>query len=295
MNKEQSAKAALEFDLRRAPILPGVIADPGDTSSLISDLASGVSSFPPLEGAVVFGESPQPGGHRLHADAGQYPVPGRSAERNRRIVAHEIGHAYVARALGSTVLSCSVIPGDGYEGRVIRSGPKSQLDFTEYPRAGTDEIVDVCERLEHMAPELGSGRVADSEMYIRAQCLVIELLGGEVAEQILHPDQPSLGAKHDFVEANAFARVAVAATPAVAALLAYCEAEAAALIRANIELVHALVEALIERGILTGDEIDTIIARTISMQSIVEEKQRRAGWQRTVESAACFVGSSQKV
>jgi ATP-dependent Zn protease len=50
----------------------------------------------------------------------------------------------------------------------------------------------------------------------------------------------------------------------VAALLAYCEAEAAALIRANIEIVHALVEALIERGTLTGDEIDTILARAPS-------------------------------
>src|SRR5712671_3320786 len=35
MNKEQSAKAALEFDLRRAPILAGVTADPGGTSGLI--------------------------------------------------------------------------------------------------------------------------------------------------------------------------------------------------------------------------------------------------------------------
>jgi hypothetical protein len=78
--------------------------------------------------------------------------------------------------------------------------------------------------------------------------LVIELVAGEVAELILHPDHPSLGAKHDQVEANAFARVAVAATPAVAALLAYCEAEAVALIRANIEIVDALVEALIEAG-----------------------------------------------
>jgi hypothetical protein len=58
---------------------------------------------------------------------------------------------------------------------------------------------------------------------ISAQCLVIELLGGEVAELILHPDCPSLGAKHDQVEANAFAKVAVAASPAVAALIAYCE------------------------------------------------------------------------
>ena len=74
-----------------------------------------------------------------------------------------------------------------------------------------------------MAPELGFGRVADSEMYIRAHSMIIELLGGEVAEFILFPDHPSLGAKHDQIEANAFAKVAVAASPAVAALIAYCD------------------------------------------------------------------------
>jgi hypothetical protein len=41
--------------------------------------------------------------------------------------------------------------------------------------------------------------------------MIIELVGGSVAEKILHPDQPSLGAKHDQTEARAFARVACAA------------------------------------------------------------------------------------
>jgi hypothetical protein len=114
------------------------------------------------------------------------------------------------------VHSVSIIPGDNYEGQFIRSGPPSQLNLDENPEAKTNEIVDY-ERLERMAPELGSGGVAGGELYMRAQCLVIELLGGEVAELILHPDQPSLGAKHDQIEANAFAKVALAASPAVAA------------------------------------------------------------------------------
>jgi ATP-dependent Zn protease len=108
-------------------------------------------------------------------------------------------------------------------------------------------------------------------MNIHAQVLVIELLGGEVAELILHPDRPSLGAKHDQIEANAFAKVAVAASPAVAALIAYCEAEAAALIRANIEIAHALVAALIEHGILAGDQIDAIIAREVAAKALANE------------------------
>ena len=123
---------------------------------------------------------------------------------------------------------------------------------------------------------------------IRAQVLVIELLGGEVAELILHPDHPSLGAKHDQVEANAFAKVAVAASPAVAALIKYCEAEAAALIRANIDIVRALVEELIERGILTGDQIDVIIAREVAVKALANERARRAAWKIVENNAAGF-------
>jgi len=89
-------------------------------------------------------------------------------------------------------------------------------------------------------------------------------------------------------EANAFAKVAVAASPAVAALIAYCEAEAAALIRANIEIVQALVEALIERGILTGDEIDAIIAREIAVKALANERARRAAWKIVEKNAADF-------
>jgi hypothetical protein len=280
-----------------------VVADPSDSPSLFSDPVSeaetvtdtsGVSSFPPLvPDAVAGAASPHPG-HRLHADAGQYPVPGRSAERNRRISAHEAGHCFLARALGSTVHSVTIIPGQGYEGRCTRSGPPSQLNLDENPEAKTDEIVDVCEQLERMAPEVGSGRVADSEAVVRAQSLIIELLGGEVAERILHPDCPSLGAKHDFVEANAFARIAVAASPAVAALLAYCEAEAKALILANIEIVHALVEALIERGILTGDEIDAIIAREVAAKALANERARRVAWRIVEKNAADFAAYGSK-
>jgi len=271
----------------------GSLSPPAEQSASGLEVSTGVCSFPSV-GAVASGDSPLPGGHRLHDDAAEYPVRGRTSERNRRIAGHEIGHAFLARALGSTVHSCSIIPGDGFEGRVIRSGPKSQLDFTEYLRAGTDEIVDVCAQLEHMAPELGSGRVADSEAVVRAQCLIIELLGGEVTEQILHPNHSSLGAKHDQIEANAFAKVAVAASPAVAALIAYCEAEAAALIRANIEIVHALVEALIERGILTGDEIDTIIAREVAAKALANERARRVAWRIVEKNAADFAAYGSK-
>jgi hypothetical protein len=119
------------------------------------------------------------------------------------------------------------------------------------------------------------------------QIAIIEAVGGRIAELILHPELPTLGgAVRDDAEAGAFARIACAASPE--ALIAYAEAEASAPLKANIGIVHALVDALVTRGTLSGDEIDIIIAPTISMQSVVEEKQRRADWQRTTESAALF-------
>jgi hypothetical protein len=224
-----------------------------------------------------------------------YPVPGRSASRNRRIANHEIGHAFLARALGNSVHSVTIIPDrgvGGYEGRFIRSGPPSQLIFDENnAEAQTDEILDVCSHLERMAPECGSGRVADSELVIRAQCMVIELVGGTVAEKILHPDQPSLGAKHDHVEAAAFARVAcvAGASPAVAALISYAEAEAAALLTQNLDIVKALVEELIEAGTLTGDRVDEIISAGVVVRSLEMERRRRAEWRRREVLAEDFL------
>jgi hypothetical protein len=156
----------------------------------------------------------------------------------------------------------------GYEGRCIRSGPPSQFVFDDQnPEPQTDEFVDVCSRLERMSPECGPGRVADSELVVRVQCMIIELVGGSVAETILHPDQPSLGAKHDHVEAAAFARVACAAgaSPAVAALISYAEAEALALLSQNLDILKRLVEELIEAGILSGEQIDEIISAGVTV------------------------------
>jgi hypothetical protein len=118
-------------------------------------------------------------------DDGIYPVPNRSSELNRRISAHESGHALLARCLGSNVHLVTIVPGHGFAGRCVRSGPPANFDFDGDPEAKTDEIVTVCERLEQMAPALGSSRVADAEIYIRAQNMVIELVGAQVAESIL--------------------------------------------------------------------------------------------------------------
>jgi hypothetical protein len=217
----------------------------------------------------------------------QYPVLGRSAQRNRQIAGHVIGHAFITRVLGSHVHLVTIVPGDGFEGRCVRSALPKQLTFERQ----TTEVLSICERLEGLTtPELGGNRVSDAESIVCAQSMVIELVAGEVAEQLLHPDDPSLGAEHDGIEARAIARVicAAGASPAVAALVRYAEAEARALLLANRDIVDALVEALIERGALSGDQVDETISQVVAMRLIKIEQQRREDWKQRQQSAENF-------
>jgi hypothetical protein len=241
--------------------------------------------------AIVVGDQHRADdGGRESVVAGEYPVPGRTPEYNRRVAGHEIGHAFLARALGSSVSFVTIARGEGYEGRCVRTGYKpSSLNLDVNPEAETSEIVDVCARLEKMAPEIGTARVESSEVYLRAQTLCIELVGGRVCEEILFPDHQPLHAEHDQIEARAFAAVACAAPRAVGALLAYAEAEATALLIANLGIVRALVGAILETGSLSGDEVDTVIRQTMAMEAAELESRRRLDWQQRQASAARFV------
>jgi hypothetical protein len=219
----------------------------------------------------------------------KYPVPGRSELRNRQIAGHEIGHAFTTRALGDTVWSVSIIREDGFEGRCIRSGAPSALTLSEDDEViERGEILTVCERLERLTPILGSARSDSAEYYVRSQNNIIALVAGECAEALLHPDLPSLGATHDGIEARAFARVAVAASPAVEALIGYAAAEATALLTANRDMVVSLVEALVEFGELSGVRVDEIISDCVTRRSAETERKRRDDWREREASAAAL-------
>ena len=62
------------------------------------------------------------------------------------------------------------------------------------------------------------------------------------------------------------ATISVVASPAVAAQIEYAKAEATAIPTNGIATVHALVEELIERGELSGTEIDAIISHQIALR-----------------------------
>jgi hypothetical protein len=222
-----------------------------------------------------------------------YPVPGRSELFNLRLAGHESGHALVTKCLGDTCWSVTIIPGDGFEGKCVRSGPPSDLTLQENYEDKTEESLTVCERLERLTPELGSARSESAEYYVRSQSNIIALVAGECAELLLHPDLPSLGAAHDGVEARAFARIAVAASPAVEALIGYAVAEATALLTSNRDILDALVEALIEAGELSGERVDEIISDCVTRRSAETERQRRDVWKQRETSAAEFLKGSK--
>jgi hypothetical protein len=225
--------------------------------------------------------------------AGEYPIEGRSELKNGQIAAHEIGHCLTGRALGTHIHLVTIIPNfdgpNGYQGRCVRSGPVTEMGLTDSKVLETEEVLSICERLERLTPELGTSRRESSEYYLICQSNIIELVGGQECELLIHPDLPSLGARHDFTEADAFAKVAVAASPAVSALISYCKAEAHALLEQNIDIAKALIEALIKKGTLITDEIDQIISHQIAMRSIEMETVRRADWKRRQASAAEFL------
>jgi hypothetical protein len=111
-----------------------------------------------------------------------YPVPGRSPLRNRRIAAHEIGHTFVARCLGDYVHAVTIVPDqgpNGFEGRCVRSGPVNQLTLSENMESKTVDIVDICARLERLAPEIGTPRLESSEYISHCHDNIIELLAAE--------------------------------------------------------------------------------------------------------------------
>jgi hypothetical protein len=83
------------------------------------------------------------------------------------------------------------------------------------------------------------------------------------------------------VEAAAFARISVAASPAVSALCKYAEAEATAILTGNRDIVEALVEA--------GEKVDSIIGDCIAARAVEAERRRRFDWRTRQANATAFL------
>jgi hypothetical protein len=74
--------------------------------------------------------------------------------------------------------------------------------------------------------------------------------------------------------------------------LAYAAAEAEALLNAQLGVVKALVDAIVEKGTLSGAEVDAIIMQAMAAETLALEHQRRTAWKRVQEAAALFPSMS---
>jgi hypothetical protein len=98
-------------------------------------------------------------------------------------------------------------------------------------------------------------------------------------------------AEHDKIEARAVAAIACASPRSVNAMLAYAEAEAENLIRENLSVVLALVDALVAspKGKLSGEQVDAVIESAIDREHhLTFEIGRRADWRCVENNAAEF-------
>jgi hypothetical protein len=57
---------------------------------------------------------------------------------------------------------------------------------------------------------------------------------------------------------------------------------------------QALVDALIEAGTLSGDEIDEIIGREVAVKELAKERARQAAWKIVEKNAAEFAAQGSK-
>jgi hypothetical protein len=217
----------------------------------------------------------------------------RSPEYNRRIAAHESGHCYVGKAVGTLLDFVTIVPNGVFSGRSVRRGASSSssLNFVDDsqpapPPATTEELVSICEEIG--PPQIGARRIKFAKEIARAQIMCLELVAGTVCERVMFPDFPVLSAEHDAIEARALASVVCAAPAAVDAFVGYAEAEAEALIRAHLGVVTALVDALVERGTLNSEQIDRTISDAVAGEMLATEYARRRQWQWCLDGAATF-------
>jgi hypothetical protein len=153
-------------------------------------------------------------------------------------------------------------------------------------RASSSEVIDVLDVASRLsAPAIGEERVSCAEGMARVQVLCTELLAGSLAEEIAFPGVVPLSAQHDQDEAFALAGVA---SLVPTAFLELCRAEALAILVGNIDVLRALAAELVERGELSGEEVDQVISAAVTRRQLAAEHARRADRRRRMESASAF-------
>ena len=133
-----------------------------------------------------------------------------------RISVHESGHALKARALGLPVGAATIIPGDGYLGRVTGPDANSQLEARAI----------VAQAMLLNWPGPGETTEVASPMIAHALARIVELAAGTAAEKLIFPGTEPFSARQDRADAEAFAQLVCRSRGSVDALLSWAAQEA---------------------------------------------------------------------
>ena len=125
------------------------------------------------------------------------------------------------------------------------------------------------------------------DVFKHANASIIELVAGSVAETLFLPGKP-WPVESDRAKERASASLICSSPESIEAFIAFCRAEAAALLRPREHIVRALTAELIERRTMTGPEIDAIIAAAVQAEAAEDERQRRSDWARACVNASAF-------
>jgi len=178
------------------------------------------------------------------------PAETRSPARLRGVALHEAGHALVAHRAGLTVVQVSTRSGSRHDGSTVL-----RLSDPTPDRAGLERQVVGLLAGRAADAVLGEGVTAAASADLREATRLLAALHASLG----------LGATLRAVVDQEHAAVLLREDPALAALveadLRRLQGVAEGLVRADRAAILALVEALLARRILTGDEVAEIAAR----------------------------------
>lgn len=245
--------------------------------------------LPALAGTAAAAGKPHSGanGSGLDEEIDEYDklltALGRTREQDRRVSAHEAGHAVCARLLGHDVGGITVNPDTtrGYEGLCWGVGHAEA--FVE-GRGDASHVRDV---LAQQMPQAGEDRrpVADVFANVYAKC--IEFLAGRAAERMVLDGEPAAPAD-DLRQARELALLICKSEEAIETFLAHCDVAARDLLMPYGDVVIALSVVLRMKRTLDGAEIDKIILDVEARKALAVEHRRRAEWRERELAASRF-------
>jgi hypothetical protein len=168
---------------------------------------------------------------------------------------HEAGHVVVGRVLGQAVSGSTIEYINGHYGCTW-----SDSDL----RPCADTVAGICAELTPLLPGIGDDRSGIAVELLRAHNHILELLAGVEAERLFVGTMLP-GTAHDLEEAIAIAALICRSPSSIDAYLAFARAEVVALLTDHRAVVLAVADALVERRILIGTEIDGIIDTALSL------------------------------